>query len=218
MSDRFLKNLLTPRSIIILGLFVLFFLISIIAELRGFFNLSDFQFYVITMIVEAAVFISVYYYLLKQGVSYKITGSFKYLFKGILLWAGTLPLSAAYVLLLRKFEIVIAPSQNSLIKIGQSAFEKGFIIATAVLIAPIIEELFFRGCLYPVLKREFGVLTGIIVTSLLFGFLHGWPYFLQTALLGGVFAYVTEKSRSLDSAIALHILNNFVSMVTVFLF
>ena len=46
-------------------------------------------------------------------------------------------------------------------------------IAMAVLVAPLVEETLFRGYLYPLFARSFGVLPGILLTGILFGLMHG---------------------------------------------
>lgn len=43
---------------------------------------------------------------------------------------------------------------------------------TAVFVAPVVEETIFRGYLYPVCARTWGILPGILVTGTLFGLLH----------------------------------------------
>jgi hypothetical protein len=93
-----------------------------------------------------------------------------------------------------------------------------FVILSAVLLAPFLEEVFFRGSLFPAMKQKFGYPYAIIGSSLIFGFLHGFPYFFQTAAFGVLLAYLAEKNRSLDVSVLLHILNNFLSILTVFIF
>ena len=43
----------------------------------------------------------------------------------------------------------------------------------AIVLAPIVEELVFRGLLLPVLVRRIGWVAAVILSSLLFAFLHG---------------------------------------------
>jgi membrane protease YdiL (CAAX protease family) len=45
-------------------------------------------------------------------------------------------------------------------------------LITAVIIAPVVEEVFFRILLFPRLSVKWGTATGIIVSSLLFALLH----------------------------------------------
>lgn len=95
----------------------------------------------------------------------------------------------------------------------------GIIIAVAVgaLIAPVIEEVFFRGFLYPALRRQFGVFWAISLSSLVFGIFHlnVW-LFVPTFLIGIVLAYLYEKENSLGPPIALHVANNLISIAVIY--
>ena len=94
----------------------------------------------------------------------------------------------------------------------------------AAVFGPIIEEIFFRGVMYNAVKRKFGVFVGILITSVLFSFLHthAMTYFLvgfiPIMILGMALAYLYEKTGSLIPSITLHIMNNMGSVVMVFLF
>ena len=46
-------------------------------------------------------------------------------------------------------------------------------VAMAVLVAPLAEETLFRGYLYPMFARWFGVVPSIVITGVLFGLMHG---------------------------------------------
>jgi hypothetical protein len=47
----------------------------------------------------------------------------------------------------------------------------------AALLAPVMEELVFRGFLQPLLSRDLGTVAGVLITALLFGGLHAKEYF-----------------------------------------
>lgn len=92
---------------------------------------------------------------------------------------------------------------------------------TAVLIAPVVEETVFRGYLYPVAARSFGIVGGIVFTGAVFGLLHGsqlWGGWWQIGLLvivGIIFTYVRAITRSVLSSFLLHISYNSVQVVGV---
>jgi uncharacterized protein len=63
-----------------------------------------------------------------------------------------------------------------------------------ILVAPLVEETMFRGFLYPIIARQFGVGTGVIVTGVLFGAMHAqqlWGGWGQIGLLIGVGIFLT---------------------------
>ncbi len=89
------------------------------------------------------------------------------------------------------------------------------LILTAVLLAPVIEETIFRGYIYPVVARRFGVAAGVIGTGVLFGLLHApqlWGGWVQIALLVGVgivLTYARAATRTVLASYLLHMSYNF---------
>jgi membrane protease YdiL (CAAX protease family) len=86
------------------------------------------------------------------------------------------------------------------------------------LLVPFVEELFFRGVLFTWLRQHWSFLPAALLTSLLFGLMHGEPFLIAgTAVLGFVSAWVMEKSGSLWAAVMIHALNNSVNVVLAYL-
>lgn len=93
----------------------------------------------------------------------------------------------------------------------------GAAIMTAILavsLGPLMEELFFRGFLYPVLARRFGVGVGIFATSVGFGLIHGAQLgfalglVLIIFLVGLVLTIVRAKTNSVGSSFVVHVAYN----------
>ncbi len=89
----------------------------------------------------------------------------------------------------------------------------------AVLLAPVVEETIFRGYLYPLIARTFGISTGIAATGILFGLLHapqlwgGWVQIGLLILVGIVFTYVRAVTRTVVGSYLLHVsYNSFISI------
>jgi len=84
----------------------------------------------------------------------------------------------------------------------------------AVSLGPLMEELFFRGFLYPVLARRMGIPISILLTSLLFGLLHAmqlgfaWGPILIIFLVGVVLTIVRAVSNSVASSFLVHVAYN----------
>lgn len=80
----------------------------------------------------------------------------------------------------------------------------------AVTAAPLFEELFFRGFLQPLLSRTFGIASGIVLTALLFGTLHGpeyswaWQYVAAIFLVGLVLGIVRALTNSIIPTTIIH--------------
>ena len=76
---------------------------------------------------------------------------------------------------------------------------------TAVLVAPVCEELVFRGYLYPAAKRFAGPWVAGICTALVFGAAHGsLAALLPLFLFGLVLVFLYEKTGSIWAPMAAH--------------
>lgn len=85
--------------------------------------------------------------------------------------------------------------------------------AAVILLAPLAEEIFFRGFFYRAMRNRFSTASAVTISALLFGSIHyTGPETLSLlpilAVLGAVFCLLYEWTGSLYPAIALHVLNN----------
>ena len=80
----------------------------------------------------------------------------------------------------------------------------------AITLGPLMEELFFRGFLYPVLARRMGVVWGIVLTALPFGLIHlpqyGWAWgaALVIFLVGVACGIVRAATKSVAASFLVH--------------
>ncbi|MFZ0820526.1 MAG: CPBP family intramembrane glutamic endopeptidase [Candidatus Acidiferrales bacterium] len=83
-----------------------------------------------------------------------------------------------------------------------------------ILIAPVVEETLFRGFLYPIVARRFGLPAGVLVSGILFGMLHasqlwgGWGSIGLIIGVGIVFSWVRARSKTVLASYLLHIAYN----------
>lgn len=92
-------------------------------------------------------------------------------------------------------------------------------IITIALLAPLLEEVLFRGAIQGYLLRRYKPWVAIMCASLIFGIVHWNP--VQTVyaiLLGIVFGWIYYRTGSLLSVIAGHVLNNSIATVMMLLF
>ncbi|WP_317168426.1 CPBP family intramembrane glutamic endopeptidase [Blattabacterium cuenoti] len=90
--------------------------------------------------------------------------------------------------------------------------------STTVLLAPICEEILFRGIiLNGMLRNKIHPIKAIIFSSFLFGLTHMNPWQLLGGLFVGSFiGYIYYITNSITDCILLHILNNFIATVGIF--
>ncbi len=78
-----------------------------------------------------------------------------------------------------------------------------------VILAPVVEELFFRGFLLRTISMKLGTFFGSIVSAIFFALLHlQLPYFIPIFILGLIINSLVIRKKSIYPAIAFHILNN----------
>jgi hypothetical protein len=87
-----------------------------------------------------------------------------------------------------------------------------------VVIAPLAEEIFFRGFLFAGLRDRHGWRRAALISAGLFAVLHLQPLtFLPIFLLGLVFAYLYHRSESIWPAVIMHMLTNGMSLGAAYL-
>jgi membrane protease YdiL (CAAX protease family) len=85
--------------------------------------------------------------------------------------------------------------------------------------APFGEELIFRGVLYKLLRERWGLWPGVLVSSLIFALVHGdIAVGVSAFVLGIILALVFEYSRSLWASVLVHVINNSVKILLLYVF
>lgn len=88
----------------------------------------------------------------------------------------------------------------------------------ASVVAPVWEEITFRGFLYPYLKSKMNYQSALLVSGLLFALMHQHaPSFIPLTLLGVCLGLVFERTGSLISCIFLHALFNLATCIVLLL-
>lgn len=81
--------------------------------------------------------------------------------------------------------------------------------------APLVEELFFRGFLYPVLARRWGIVIGVVLTALGFALVHAsqlahaWAPLLILFIVGMIFTLARVVTGNVAPGFLMHVGYNF---------
>ena len=103
---------------------------------------------------------------------------------------------------------------NNLLK--PESFLGGVLLFVAVVIlAPLGEEIIFRGFLQQTLEKQWKDITlAILFTALIFSLIHMNPYwFIQIYLLGIILGFLAWKTKSIIAPLILHSLNNSMALL-----
>jgi membrane protease YdiL (CAAX protease family) len=109
--------------------------------------------------------------------------------------------------------------QGSLKLLGDAmgrASGAGFAIVLVAIggIAPLAEEVFFRGYFQPKMSGRWGAAWGIVITSLVFGLMHLDPAHALFAFGFGLYVgWISDLAGSIRPAIVVHAINNTLSVV-----
>jgi membrane protease YdiL (CAAX protease family) len=81
-----------------------------------------------------------------------------------------------------------------------------------VIVAPICEEIFFRGYLYPPMRRKLGVGWAALLNGFLFSLVHFSLFgLIGRTLAGALFCLLYEYNDNLAAPITAHFINNFIA-------
>lgn len=102
----------------------------------------------------------------------------------------------------------------------QATYEPATVLAALVVsiaVAPVCEEIFFRGFLFTGLAQRMPVWAAIGVSAIVFGLAHAdLGSFVPLVIIGVVLAVLRWRTGSLWPGIFLHALNNAVAAVAIF--
>jgi len=86
--------------------------------------------------------------------------------------------------------------------------------AQAVLLAPLAEELFFRGILYNLLRKKYSFFFSAISISIFFSLIHRTPLgILALFVISFAICYVYEKTQKISAAFLLHLIHNLITFL-----
>jgi hypothetical protein len=85
-----------------------------------------------------------------------------------------------------------------------------------------VEETVFRGYLYPLFAKSFGIIPGILLTGILFGLMHGaqlgwtWGIVGLLILVGIIFTFARAYTGTVLASFLLHLgYNSMIAVATI---
>jgi membrane protease YdiL (CAAX protease family) len=199
-------------------LFLLLFFFSGLAFLASFFVPEEFFIYLSAGGIHAGLFAAAMFFLWKKDLKTTIE-SIGFPGKAVptLIYslAGLMAIFAA-MFVLGLFSIIFDFNDQELVA-NKIADLPIFILAFAVVAAPISEELFFRGFLLRTISGVTNPIIGIIGSSIAFGFVH-FAYgsiieILGTLMIGIILAIVFHKSKSITPCMLIHMSYNLLAVI-----
>lgn len=140
------------------------------------------------------------------------------LIRGAVLYVGIFPALVILVvgqdLLCRAVGLEIKPQEITQLFLNtDSTAAVALLTAFALIVAPVFEEVLFRGLAYPVLKQRFGTARALVLVSAAFALIHfHLPSVIPLFVLAGALTLAYELTGSLWASIILHALFNTTSV------
>ena len=106
----------------------------------------------------------------------------------------------------------IGPEPEGMKQVMELAQNRGKLLPSLfafALLAPMVEELVFRGLLYGWIEGRWGSRVALVVSSLAFAAAHYEPAHILLVLpLGFLFGWLRRRTNSLMPSLVSHIVNN----------
>ncbi len=112
--------------------------------------------------------------------------------------------------------LLIQPEQDDVTEqlgYGESAIADVVVAILVIGVAPLTEELFFRGFMFAGLRRRMPFIVAAGISAGIWGLFHytgagTWGVVIQLAAFGVILSWLYQRTGSLWPAVAVHALNN----------
>lgn len=112
--------------------------------------------------------------------------------------------------------INVNETQETAFEFGRSNWGLAVSFLASVVIAPIVEEIQFRGFILPAFEQSFGPFFGITLSSLTFAVLHFQTnVVIYTFILGIILSLMYRRLGSIIPGIILHTINNLLAFIAI---
>ncbi|MBR0429999.1 MAG: CPBP family intramembrane metalloprotease [Lachnospiraceae bacterium] len=167
--------------------------------------------------VVCSLIFGVWYWRMRKPVSHDHFIGYRFwVFPGALMLAMALQYLTGYI---TEVASLIAPSwaaEYEVLLDSMGMAEESvsvWLIFYTVILAPITEELCFRGLTYAYLRRGVSMWSAVVIQALLFAGFHGNFYQASYTLVFGLFmGYVYAKSENIYLTIGMHVVYNAIAM------
>jgi hypothetical protein len=139
------------------------------------------------------------------------------------MWVMLCGMMTAVLVALASTLIHTPTGDNPMTRLMETRAEVLVMGALGITLAPLCEELAFRGFLQPLLVRSLGAVPGIALAAAAFGLLHyqeygnSWRHVLIIAMAGAAFGWMRHLTGSTKAAAIMHAAYNslfFIALMT----
>ncbi len=162
---------------------------------------------ILLVLLEPMLLLPVALILGRRRISWKHLGFRRFAWDGLALGCGLVivlyPLIILHNLLL--VELGVETQGDSILELYRELGPSAIFLAAGILLAPVVEEIFFRGFLFPGLRGRYGWVRAMLLSAAIFAAFHlQLVALIPTFLLGCMLAYLRERTDSIWPGIFLH--------------
>ena len=139
-------------------------------------------------------------------------------------WSNYLLAGLILAICLWPFEYLLPmPKKLPIDEFFKTAREAYLLSVLGIFFAPLFEELLFRGFLYPVIARRWGMGVSVVVTAIFFAFVHtmqlkySWGPVLVIFIVGLVLTTVRAVKKSVAATVLMHMAYNGTLFIAAFI-
>ena len=177
--------------------------------------------YIVGVGVYLAILAGIYLFAARRAgwgaLGVRATASVNLLIVPPLFFAGVtalLVVNGALALALGSFENPQADTITGGRPLGTGGLVAGLLLVAGLV--PLVEELFFRGMVYPLMRARMGALPAIALNALLFALVHFVPLLIPGLfVVGMLLAYLRERSGSIWPSVLYHTLQNSLALFAI---
>ena len=141
---------------------------------------------------------------------YHLADAVQYCFAGIFIWFSALLIADGIENIFSKYGFTTDVIDMDY---GETGIGFAVMLLYTCIIAPVTEEIFFRGALMKIFSKS-NQRFGIFMSAMFFGLAHGnLPQFMLAFLIGIFFGHIDMKHNSIIPSIVVHILINSLASV-----
>jgi membrane protease YdiL (CAAX protease family) len=198
-----------------LGLFILVAVVALTLGLQIFLSTESVSQFIL-VIFEFLLLVPIAVIFLWRNVKWTELGIRRFQWRDVALGCGLL--IAIYVIVIINNLIMLAlgviTQAEAIFEVLGNLESPVLFVIVGVILAPVLEELFFRGFVFKGLREKYGWKAALVISSAIFSVFH-----LQVAtllpmfLLGGLFAYLYQRTESVFPGMIMHFLVNAFGMV-----
>jgi hypothetical protein len=162
-------------------------------------------------VAELVLLIPVWWLALrKYGVGWGALGVRGFSASTLVLGCGLMILSYLFNLLFGLFLAIFdLRMQADMVAVFAELSSPWWLLVAGIVVAPVVEEIFFRGFVFAGLAKRYGWRAAGVGSSILFALMHFQPLaILPICVLGLIFAYLYYRSGSIWPAVLMHVSTN----------